>query len=183
MYEHKSKLSKREIDLFKNMKHAREILYLGVRLVDEECEYEPEKIAEYAIKKGHSSKLGYLAEVSLVAARNVGLEQDLSRLEKLINLLPIVPHSEKYEFLAPWKNRGYDKKVMRKLDMKRSTNELNIKWKIYSAVQPSDIEDYIQLYLIDIEQGKKIRFKNLFPENEDQLTKNFEEFLELAYSS
>ena len=182
-YQHTKKLSRKEIDLFKKMTGIREILYLGTRLVDEECEYEPEKVAEYAIKKGYASRLGYLAETSLEAAKNTGLEQNLARVEKLISLLTPSNNTE-YKFLAPWKNYGYDKKVLRELDKRRSTYELNAKWKIYSAVHSSDIRDYIQLYLIDMKQENNIQVRSLVQSemSEDQLIKNFEEFIELVYT-
>ncbi len=183
VYEAGKKLSKREINLFKNAQDIRELQYLGVRLVDEQCEYEPEKVAEYAIKMGYASRLGYLAEISLEAARNMRLTRNLSRIEKLINLL-YLHRNEDYGFLFPHKNNKYHNNVLKKLAERRSIRELNKKWKIYSATHSPDIEDYIELYLIDLRKGDHVKvFRPKKKISKKQLKENFKEFMELVYGS
>lgn len=162
VYDSGKKLRKKEINLLKNATDIRQVQYLGVRLVDEQCEYEPEEITEYAIEKGYASRLGYLAETALEAARkleaekNMNLTRKLDRLEKLINLL--YPHRSKhYEFLLHFSNNDDFDRVLKKLDKDRSTYKSNKKWKVYSAIHPPDIEEYIELYLIDLRQGNYVR--------------------------
>lgn len=155
VYEAGKKLSKKEIDLFKNAKDIRQIHYLGVRLVDEQCEYDPKKIAEYAIKRGYASKFGYLAEASLEAAVNLKVTKNLSRVEKLIEFL--YPYrSENYEFLFSRHNNDFNKRL-NSLVINKSGSELNKKWRVYDYGTVSDIEDYIELYLIDLREGNYIK--------------------------
>lgn len=160
VYEAGKRLTKREIDLFENAKDIREIQYLGTRLVDEQCEYEPEKIAEYAIRKGYASRLSYLAETALKAARRKNL-QGLQRVKRLIDLL-YFQRDKHYKFLFP------DKRF-KKLAIERSTSPLNKKWKVYSDTHARDINEYISLYLIDLRQGIHIR-------NAVDLMREYEEY-------
>jgi len=162
-YKTGKRLSKKEIDLFKNAQDIREIQYLGVRLVDEQCKYNPKEIAEYAVKKGYASRLGYLAEISLEAARNLETEKSINLTKKancvkeLIEIL--YPHRNAgYEFLFPYSERNNPfNDILKKLSVDRSNHRTNKKWRIYSATQPSDIEEYIELYLIDLKQGNYVR--------------------------
>ena len=161
VYKSGKRLSKKEIDLFENAKDIREIQYLGIRLVDEQCRYSPKEIAEYAVKKGYASRLGYLAEISLEAARNLETEKNINltkkanRVKELIDLL--YPHkNSEYVFLSSFSNY-YGETVLKRLDMDRSKSQLNKKWKVYSATHPPDIEEYIELYLIDLRQGNYVR--------------------------
>lgn len=163
VYEAGKKLSREEIDLFENPRNIREIQYLGVRLVDEQCEYDPKEVAGYAIKKGHASRLGYLAEISLEAAKNLETEKNINltkktnRVNKLIELL--YPHRNKdYGFLFSCSNKNDNlNRILNKLDKDRSTQSVNKRWKIYSAIHHLDIEEYIELYLIDLRQGNYVR--------------------------
>ena len=181
VYDPRKKLRRKEIDLLKNAADIRQIQYLGVRLVDEQCEYEPEKIGKYAIEKGYASRLGYLAETASEAAKNMGLIQRLDRVGKLVDLL-YTNRNEEYVFLAASKNIGYDNDVLKRLAEKRSTHNLNKKWKVYSAIHAPDIEEYIELYLIDLRQGNYVKVcePNI---SKGQLEKNFKEFIEIVYSS
>lgn len=154
VYEAGKRLTKREIDLFENAKDIREIQYLGTRLVDEQCGYEPEKIAEYAIRKGYASRLGYLAETALEAAKNRGLK-GLEKAERLVELL-YSHRDEDYTFLFPFSDSEFDRKI-RNLTMHKSTSSKNEKWHVYSFLNPSDISEYIELYLIDLRQGNRVR--------------------------
>ena len=155
VYEAGRRLTKREIDLFENAKDIREIQYLGVRLVDKQCEYDPKKIAEYAVKKGYASRLGYLAETALEAAKNQGLTQNLSRVKRLIDLL--YPHrDEHHKFLFPETDDDFGR-MFKRLAKDRSTDKLNKKWRVHSGTHAPDIEDYIELYLIDLRQGNYVR--------------------------
>lgn len=161
VYKSGKRLSKKEIDLFENAQDIREIQYLGVRLIDEQCEYNPKEIAEYAVKKGYASRLGYLAEISLEAARNLKTEKSINLTKKanrVKELIEILCHhkNSKYVFLSSFPNY-YSKTVLKKLDMDRSNSQLNKKWKVYSATHPPDIEEYIELYLIDLRQGNYVR--------------------------
>ena len=163
VYKSGRRLSKKEIDLFESALDIREIQYLGVRLIDEQCEYNPKKIASYAIQKGYASRLGYLAEISLEAARNLEIEKGIKltkeagRVKELIDLL--YPHRNAgYEFLFPYSERNNSfNDILKKLSVDRSNHRTNKKWRIYSATQHLDIEEYIELYLIDLRQGNYVR--------------------------
>lgn len=189
VYKAGRRLSKKEIDLFENAQDIREIQYLGVRLVDEQCKYNPKEIAEYAVKKGYASRLGYLAEISLEAARNLETEKSINLTKKAncVKELIEILYSHRninHVFLFPYKNNDYHKNVLRKLAEKRSTHELNKKWKIYSATHSPDIEDYIELYLIDLRQGNCMKvFRPRRKISKKQLERNFKEFMGLVYSS
>ncbi len=141
-------LSKEEIDLFENAEDIRQITFLGARLTDTECEYNPEEIARYAIERGYGQRLGYLAEISLEAARKMKTG-NLSRLEELLKKLP---KGEDFKFLFPYE---YD--FIRNLSIDMSTEPANQKWKVYSGLKPSDVADYIELYFIDLRRGNNFK--------------------------
>ena len=174
-------LSMTEIDYFSNATDIRQIQCLSVRLVDEQCEYEPETVAEYAARKGYASRLGYLVDISIEAASNLHLTNGLDRAKRLAEMLYAF-RAGAYEFLAAFNDNDHDNKALMKLDKKRSTHKLNKKWKVYSSTHTADIEDYIELYLIDLRQGNHLKVCN-FDTSAEQLKSSFHEFLELAYGA
>ena len=177
MYVCGPQLSLAEIDLLENAQDIREVQFLGVRLVDDQCDYNPEAIAEYAKRQGLASKLGYLAEASLEAAMNVGIEYNPHRIKKLIDLV--------------WANRnsgtcllsaydGQNDDVLKRLAERRSVHDLNKKWNVRSAMHASDIEEYMGLYLLDLRQGRLMTVSEISGSKKD-IERNFQEFLDIVF--
>jgi len=143
-------LSKEEIDLFENAEDIRQITFLGARLTDTECEYNPDEIARYAIERGYCQQLGYLAEISLEAAKKMQTG-NLSRLEELLRKLP---RGDGFKFLFPYENDNF----VRKIELwPENVLDTNKKWGVYSALRASDVADYIELYFIDLRRGNNFK--------------------------
>lgn len=179
VYDAGNKLRRSEINLLVTATGIRQIQYLGSRLVDEQCEYEPEKIAEYAIKKGCASRLGYLAETALEAAKETELTGGLGRVGRLVSLLD-TKKNEEYVFLAARENTKRGNNVLKRLAKRRSTHRLNEKWKVFSAIHSSEIKEYIELYLFDLPLGNLVKVcePNIC---EEEMERNFRECLEIVY--
>ena len=140
-------------NVFESVGDSRQMKYLGVMLADEQ--YNPEEIARYAIQKGYASRLGYLTEITLEAMRKLKLNGKITALERLVELLE--PHiTEDYRFLPTYGNSQFDKKL-KELSKDKSNSPKNKKWNIYSMLTSADIEEYLQLYLIDLKRGNLVR--------------------------
>lgn len=137
---------KKEIQrTFEKPRGFRDFLFLAVRLVDEE--YNAEETADYSIRKGYASRLGFLAETALEAATNLGITERQEQIRELIKKLSH-HRNQGYEFLFPYKNGEADRKMKEWVSNYKGL--LNDKWHIYCRMSHSDIEEYLQLYLIDL---------------------------------
>lgn len=128
---------KKIIDQLIRSKDSREIKYIGLVLLTEE--YKPEKLARLAEENDLQTRLGYLSDVVTQAAEKMGLNTQKTR--RLSTLLYNTPQN--WIYLDPHLP-DFAKRIVKK----SSQTALNDKWKIYSNLNPKDIEDWIDLYIV-----------------------------------
>lgn len=147
-----NRITEEIIDIFDNVEDPRQLEYLAVMIIDDKCDYNSEQIAEYAVKKGHAHRLGYLTDLALQSAKelNVG---NIERAETMIKLLEkhIPSHFDRnnpknYLTRSNPKNE-WDRKMMRWNS--RKVDERNLYWHVYSRPGGLDIKEVQRLYLID----------------------------------
>ena len=123
------------------LSNSENICYFGIDLITEN--YDPNRLAELAKREGLAQRLGYLAEICARAAEVT----HISEKDKLTILYKALEGSfEEWQLLTPkfgWSEDGIRRR-MRDGDLDRLRRE---KWKIYSALEPEEIEDWIDLYV------------------------------------
>jgi len=126
----------------RELSRGRNICYFAVNLVSEN--YDPVELAELAKRGGFAQKLGYLAEVCAEATRLMHLCDESNKLTKLYKGLE--SSFDDWQYLDP---RSCEE--ARSLARKRASwgvmSQVMNKWKLYSLLEPEEVEDFLDLYV------------------------------------
>ena len=129
------------VDRLKEILSKKEnICYFGIDLITED--YNPVRLAELAKDDGLAQRLGYLAEVCAQAANVTHIPEE----EKLTSLYKALEDSfDKWQRLQ---SGGWGIEVIiSRMDRGSLDKKIRKKWKIYSTLEPEEIEDWIDLYV------------------------------------
>jgi hypothetical protein len=130
------KIEERIIETLKNPDSARQIKYLSLDLIANGINLGA--LIELATIHKVENKLGYLAEISAIAAKKAGIDS-YRKLNRLVAALGNASRDWEYlEATLP----DYAKRII----ANSPQSEYNKKWKIYSALRPEDLHDWVKLY-------------------------------------
>ncbi|MBW2990121.1 hypothetical protein KY348_00275 [Candidatus Woesearchaeota archaeon] len=124
------------INTLRNPKSARQIKYLALDLLSNALNINV--LADLAKKHNIENRMGYLAEISAIAAKKEGLSS-YSKLNKLKNQLSNGKRS--WAYLEPTLPE-YAKRII----ADNPQTKYNRKWKVYSTLKPKEICDWVKLY-------------------------------------
>ena len=123
---------------YRSSKDSQDVKYFTIEFIT--TPFSPYTIAEKARKSGVAQQLGYLAEVSALAARERGLLSEAERLEMLREEL--VGEYKEWRFLTP---KPSD--IVRGFLLSLNQTELNKKWKVYSTLTAPELSDWVDTYI------------------------------------
>jgi hypothetical protein len=144
-------LAEESIDIFENAQDPRQMMDLGVRILDDRRDYDPVKIAHYAIERGFASRLGYLADCAVKASEKFKVG-NRERVQKLRDLL-LENREEGYRFLFPYSKDDFGERMRKRASTNRRT--IDEKWKVYAGAGDFSIDDYVKLYLVDLRRNER----------------------------
>ena len=135
------------IKVFENTSTARAMQFLALELIRQDLDVD--SLAKLARKLTAPNRMGYLAEVSAIAAENAGMPTS-KQLYALANAL--YDQSYSWGYLNPG-TPDIAKQIMRS----GPQEELNRKWGIYSTLKPSELEEWILLYHLNEDYEERRR--------------------------
>lgn len=120
--------------------YSRDLQYMAIDLITEF--FDASGLAEKAKSAKVSQRLGYLCDVTAEAAKSRGLNDAASKLYDLAKRLYYSP--AEWQYLD-----SYLPDFAKRIFISRPSSDIDLKWKIYDTINPEEIAEWIDLYILN----------------------------------